>query len=141
PEHKRPGFSLYVDEFQHFATPDFAEMFTEGRKYRIRGCLVHQFRSQLPDFLRHATMTARTKVCFQVTPEDAREMAHLYLHGEAGVNPEDIDPQPVEYLLKYGSNDLNVDHLIECYLRPLQAQKHGGTIEITHPGFRADLLP
>src|SRR5437764_1459826 len=82
-EEQRPGFSLFVDEFQHFATSDFSEMFTEGRKFGVRVTVAHQYRSQLATFLQAATMTARTKVCFQCTPEDAREMAHLYMGGEA----------------------------------------------------------
>jgi hypothetical protein len=141
PENQRPGFSLYVDEFQHFATPDFAEMFTEGRKFSVRVCLAHQYRGQLPTYLQQSTMTARTKVCFQTTPEDAREMAHLFLNGEAAIATEDIEPNPVEHLLKYGSDNTLVDEFIEWYLRPLQSQKHGGQVEITRPGFRADHMP
>jgi hypothetical protein len=30
---ERPGFSLFVDEFQHFATSDFAELYKEARKF------------------------------------------------------------------------------------------------------------
>jgi hypothetical protein len=140
PEHQRPEFSLYVDEFQHFATSDFSEMFTEGRKFGVRTCFSHQYRGQLPSFLRESTMTARTKVCFQLTPEDAREMAHLYLHGEATVQPEDIEPHPVDYLLKYGSDNPFVQTLIEWYLQPLQRHKRGGAIEISRPGYRWDHL-
>src|SRR5205807_5984803 len=48
PEQQRPGFSLYIDEFQHFVTTDISEMFTEGRKFGIRLTVSHQYRSQLP---------------------------------------------------------------------------------------------
>jgi len=140
PEDKRPGFSLCVDEFQHFATSDFSEMFTEGRKFGVRVTVAHQYRAQLPSFLRESTLTARTKVCFQTVPEDAREMAHFYLNGEVTVQPEDIEPHPVEHLLRYGSDDPSVQTLIDVYLRPLQRHIRGGTIEITKPGFRLDHL-
>lgn len=78
PEHERPGVSLYVDEFQHFATPDFASLFTEGRKFGVRLTLAHQYRDQLPPFLQQSTVTARTKVCFRTTPADANEMAREF---------------------------------------------------------------
>ncbi len=138
PEQQRPGFSLFVDEFQHFATADFSEMFTEGRKFGVRVTVAHQYRGQLPTFLQQSTMTARTKICFQVTPEDAREMAHLFMGGEAIVRPEDIDPKPVEHLLHHGSDGFDVQMFVDRYLLPLQAQKHSGTVEITHPGFRSE---
>ncbi len=141
PEEERPGFSLYVDEFQHFATPDFAEMFTEGRKFGVRVCLAHQYRGQLPTYLQQSTMTARIKVCFQNTPEDAREMAPSYLHGEASVKPEDIDPKPIEHLLHYGSDNPQVQTFVNSYLRPLQSQKRSGQVEIKRPGFRAGSMP
>lgn len=80
--HQRPGFSLYVDEFQNFATPDFSEMFTEGRKFGVRVTVAHQYRSQLPPYLQASSMVARIKVCFQVNPDDAREMAQLFMGGE-----------------------------------------------------------
>jgi hypothetical protein len=141
PEDRRPGFSLYVDEFQHFATPDFAEMFTEGRKFGVRVYLAHQYRGQMPTYLQQSTMTARTKVCFQTTPEDAREMAHVYIHGDVSMKPEDIDPKPIEHLLQYGSDNPQVQTFINSYLRPLQSQKRSGQIEIRNPGTRWDNLP
>jgi hypothetical protein len=93
PAAQRPGFSLYVDEFQHFATSDFSEMLTEGRKFGVRVTVAHQHRSQVPSFLRDSTMTTRTKVCFRLTPEDSREMAHVFPSDEATVRPEDIAVQ------------------------------------------------
>jgi hypothetical protein len=134
PEKQRPGVSLYVDEFQNFATPDFAELFTEGRKFGVKVTVAHQYRSQLPDFLRASTMTARTKICFQLTPEDAREMAHLFHGQEEQVRAEDIAPYPIEYLLKYGSDNPAVQEFTDIYLRPVQSQRKGGKVEILYPG-------
>src|SRR5205823_6226595 len=86
PQEQRPGVSLYVDEVQNFATPDFSELFTEGRKFGIRVAVAHQYRKQLPSFLQDSAMTARTKVCFQTTPEDGRELAHLFPAPAEGVH-------------------------------------------------------
>ena len=88
PQEKRPGLSFYLDEFQHFATNDIEELFTEGRKFGVRLTIAHQFRDKLPDFLQAATMTARTKVVFQTTPDDAREMAQLVPNQHSGVDLE-----------------------------------------------------
>src|SRR5690606_767545 len=35
PQSERKDFYLYVDEFQNFATPDFAQILSEARKYRL----------------------------------------------------------------------------------------------------------
>ncbi|HVB22289.1 MAG TPA: hypothetical protein VNG51_10115 [Ktedonobacteraceae bacterium] len=130
PEKQRPGVSLYVDEFQHFATPDFNELFTEGRKFGVRLAIAHQYRAQLPGFLQGSTMTARTKMCFQTTPDDGKEMAYLFPSAEASVQPEDIDPHPTHYLLTRTPDDWFIRVFTETYLRPLQSQKRGNRVEI-----------
>jgi hypothetical protein len=79
PRSQRPGFSLYVDEFQHFSTLDFAELFTEARKYKARQTVAHQFTKQLTlEELREATTTAYTVVAFRTTDEDSRKFAPLF---------------------------------------------------------------
>ena len=35
PEEQRRNYYLYVDEFQNFATPDFAQILSESRKFRL----------------------------------------------------------------------------------------------------------
>jgi hypothetical protein len=135
PEANRPGFSLIVDEFQHFATSDFAELLTEGRKFGVRVTVAHQYRNQLPGFLQQSTMTARTKVTFQLTPEDAREMAHVFPSPDSTIKPDDITDNPVGYLLHHPSDDPVIRTFTETYLQPLQGHKRGaGRIEITNRG-------
>lgn len=141
PENERPSFSLYLDEFQEFATSkDIEELFTQGRKFGVRLTCAHQFRAQVPQLLQHATMTAGTKVCFRTTPDDAREMAHLFVREEVTIRPEDIDPRPVEHLLKYGSEDAPVQTFIDTYLRPLHAQIHSGQVEIKRLPWHEELV-
>ena len=130
PAGKRPGVSLFIDEFQNFVTPDIAELFTEGRKFGVKLTVAHQFRHQLEEYLRDATMTARTKICFQQTPDDAREMAPLFQTDYAEVREDDIDPHPIKYLLTYGADDYHVRLFIDRFLRPLQSMRHGGKIEV-----------
>ena len=137
PEAQRPGFSLVVDECQHFVSGDFAELFTEGRKFGVRLVLAHQYRAQLPDFLQQSTMTARTKICFQVTPEDAREMAHLFPVTETFVRPEDIDLHVTETLLTRASDyGAVVERFVDCFLQSLQRYRSGRSkVAIRNGGF------
>jgi hypothetical protein len=135
PEERRPGVTVIVDEFQHFATPDFSALFTEGRKFGIKLTIAHQFREQMKQFLQDATMTAKTIVCFRTTPANGREMAHLFPGQEQGIKPEDIEPHAIAHLLTYGSENRFVQEFIDWYLRPLQSHKRGHHVMITHGGF------
>lgn len=54
PENEREDFSLYVDEFQNFATDSFENILSEARKYRLSLILANQFMTQLTDKIREA---------------------------------------------------------------------------------------
>lgn len=56
PESERVDFSLYVDEFQNFATDSFATILSEARKYRLSLILANQFMTQLTDQIREAIL-------------------------------------------------------------------------------------
>lgn len=53
-EDEREDFTLYVDEFQNFATDSFATILSEARKYRLNLVLANQFMTQLSDNIREA---------------------------------------------------------------------------------------
>lgn len=54
PEDERQDFTLYVDEFQNFATDSFESILSEARKYRLSLALANQFMTQLTDKIREA---------------------------------------------------------------------------------------
>lgn len=54
PEDQRQDFSLYVDEFQNFATESFESILSEARKYRLNLIMGNQFMTQLTDKIREA---------------------------------------------------------------------------------------
>jgi len=56
PEGEREDFSLYVDEFQNFATDSFATILSEARKYRLNLILANQFMTQLTDNIRESIL-------------------------------------------------------------------------------------
>jgi energy-coupling factor transporter ATP-binding protein EcfA2 len=75
PIEKRRDFYLYVDEFQNFATPAFAQILSEARKYRLGAILAHQTTSQLTDkSLVNVTLAnTGTVICFRTAnPEDEK---------------------------------------------------------------------
>jgi len=132
PEAQRPASSLYVDEFQNIANKDFGTLITEARKYKVKLNLAHQFREQIHDKdLRQATMTVRTTVCFQISPENAKEMARLFAGPVPSVHAEDVETNASTYLLDHGSRHPQVKMFIDTYLKPLHAHKRGNRVEIT----------
>jgi len=56
PEDQREDFTLYVDEFQNFATDSFATILSEARKYRLNLVLANQFMTQLTENIREAIL-------------------------------------------------------------------------------------
>ncbi len=56
PEEQRQDFTLYVDEFQNFATDSFATILSEARKYRLSLVLANQFMTQLTEQIREAIL-------------------------------------------------------------------------------------
>lgn len=72
---ERRDFYLYVDEFQNFATPAFAQILSEARKYKLSAILAHQTTSQLEDrsLVNITLANTGTVICFRTAnPEDER---------------------------------------------------------------------
>jgi len=68
-----PDFYLYVDEFQNFATPDFATILSEARKYKLNLIVANQFIAQLTDDIKNAVFgNVGTTVAFRVGAEDGK---------------------------------------------------------------------
>ncbi len=75
PAEQRKDFYLYVDEFQNFATPAFAQILSEARKYKLNAILAHQTTSQIEQNSLVAVTLANTGtvVCFRTAnPEDEK---------------------------------------------------------------------
>jgi hypothetical protein len=72
PEEKRRDFHLYVDEFQNFATPDFAQILSEARKYRLNLTVANQFIGQVEEEIKNAVFgNIGTILAFRVGVTDA----------------------------------------------------------------------
>lgn len=72
PEEKRKDFFLYVDEFQNFATPDFATILSEARKYHLNLIVANQFIGQVEEEVKNAVFgNVGTLISFRVGVTDA----------------------------------------------------------------------
>ena len=101
PMEKRTDFFLYVDEFQNFATPDFAQILSEARKYRLNLIVANQFIGQMEEEIKNAIFgNVGTIASFRVGVTDANYLQHEF--------------QPV-----FNENDLiNVDRF-NAYVRTI----------------------
>ena len=149
PVNKRKQFNLYADEFQRFASEDFATLLTEARKYGIATTIAHQMRNQLDTQNRGATLNVANLVVFKISGADATELAVefditpqeaweeeieeewlevLQEEWTEKVEDEVIDGEEpvqvykrevVDHLLKQGHEDERVMQFVKTYLRPL----------------------
>jgi hypothetical protein len=87
-EAERRDFSLYVDEFQNFATESFSTILSEARKYHLNLTVANQYLAQLDEQTLHAVFgNIGTLITFQVGAKDA-EILSEQLAGD--VLPEDL---------------------------------------------------
>jgi hypothetical protein len=75
PTQKRKQFNVYADEFQWFATKDFATLLTEARKFGIATTIAHQTRQQIDEANRQNSLQAANLIMFRCTAPDAKELA------------------------------------------------------------------
>ena len=79
PEEERKDFTLYVDEFQNFATDSFETILSEARKYRLSLVLGNQFMTQLKEELREAIIgNVGTTITGRIGITDAEIMVKRY---------------------------------------------------------------
>lgn len=79
PEEERQDFTLYVDEFQNFATDSFETILSEARKYRLSLTLGNQFMTQLKEDLREAIIgNVGTTITGRIGITDAEIMVKRY---------------------------------------------------------------
>ncbi len=101
PMDQRRDFFLYVDEFQNFATPDFAQILSEARKYRLNLIVANQFIGQMEEEVKNAVFgNVGTIASFRVGVNDASYLQHEF--------------QPT-----FNENDLINVERFNCYMRTI----------------------
>ena len=129
-EDERRDFTLYVDEFQNFATDSFASILSEARKWRLSLVAANQHVAQLSEDLRHAVFgNAGTIVAFRVGAIDApmlaaelglesparlRETANLHAWLRLMRDGTPLEPHPISMLPLPPAND---EPLAPCVAR------------------------
>ena len=79
PMDQRKDFFLYVDEFQNFASQDFATILSEARKYRLNLIVANQFIGQMQEEVKNAVFgNVGTIVSFRVGVQDANYLQHEF---------------------------------------------------------------
>jgi hypothetical protein len=79
PMEQRRDFYLYVDEFQNFATQDFATILSEARKYKLNLIVANQFVAQIEEDVKNAVFgNVGTLVTFRVGVPDANFLQHEF---------------------------------------------------------------
>jgi hypothetical protein len=79
PMSERKDFYLYVDEFQNYATEDFAVILSEARKYRLNLVVANQFISQIDEDVKNAVFgNVGTMISFRIGVPDANFLQHEF---------------------------------------------------------------
>lgn len=116
----RQDFSLYVDEFQNFATESFGEILSEARKYNLSLTFANQFLSQLPGSIRKTIFgNVANLLSFRVGADDASAVS-------------------AEFAPAFGDSDLVNLPIRSFYLRmsidgQVQSPFSGRTIDLEYP--------
>ena len=75
----RKPFTVYIDEFQSFASDNFAQTLSEMRKFGLNLVLAHQYLAQLPLQLRSAVFgNVGTAIAFRIGAEDGEYLEREY---------------------------------------------------------------
>lgn len=150
-EEDRRDFFFYVDEFQNFASDEFASILSEARKYRLSLTMANQYIAQMPDNVRDAVFgNVGSLMVGRVGPEDAEYLEKQF---EPTLSSTDILNQPnIHYYIKmltdgkystpfsldpkYGSHypesgfDLPVDKGVADLIKKLSRLKYGRDVNI-----------
>jgi hypothetical protein len=120
PADDRQDFSLYVDEFQNFATESFSEILSESRKYKLSLTFANQYLGQLPSAIRKTVFgNVANILSFRVGADDAGAVAK-------------------EFRPAFGDEDLLNLPLREFYVKmsvdgEVQDSFSGRTLDLKHP--------
>lgn len=143
----RKDFMLYVDEFQNYATEDFAVILSEARKYRLNLIVANQFVSQIQEDVKNAVFgNVGSMVAFRVGVPDANflqnefqptfneadltniEKFNVYI--KTIVNNEPIPPFSMSLVKDMSAQDARKNPKLADTLRELSRLKYGKPREL-----------
>lgn len=163
PEEQRKDFFFYADEFQNFATDEFASILSEARKYRLNLTLAHQYIGQLPENIKSAVFgNVGTLFVTRCSNEDAQflepqfetyvkasdiinqSMAHYYvkmLNKSSYPSPFSLDTRYGPKFVEETGFDMTVNTEVKDIIIKMSRLKYGRDINIVNMDInkRADL--
>ena len=142
PEEQRRDFYLYVDEFQNFATPDFAVILSEARKYRLNLIVANQFIGQVDEEVKQAVFgNVGTLAAFRVGVSDANFLQHEFtpvfnesdltnierfnVYIKTIVNNEPVTPFSMDLTRDMAAEKKRANPKVAEMVRQLSRLKHG----------------
>lgn len=143
----RKDFFLYVDEFQNYATEDFAVILSEARKYRLNLVVANQYISQIQEDVKNAVFgNVGTMVAFRIGTPDANflqneftptfnetdltniEKYHVYV--KTIVNNEPIPPFSMSLVKDMSVQEAQMNTKLAETLKELSRLKYGKPREL-----------
>lgn len=130
PKDQRRPFYFYIDEFQNFATPDFAQMLSEVRKYGMGLVMANQFVSQLDQQVRDAIFgNTGTQMTYRVGVQDASILGKEF---EPVFNENDLGNVPAQNIyVKTIIDGTPVPPFSMNVGRDLKAERASGSPEVS----------
>ncbi|MBI4130555.1 type IV secretion system DNA-binding domain-containing protein [Candidatus Roizmanbacteria bacterium] len=147
PQDQRKDFYLYVDEFQNFATPDFAQILSEARKYKLNLIVANQFIGQMDEEIKNAIFgNVGTLVAFRVGVNDGSylqrefqpifnendlinvERFHAYIKTQ--VNNEPVPPFSMDMTRDMAAEKRASNMKVADAIKKLSALKYGKSREL-----------
>lgn len=138
----RKDFFLYVDEFQNYATEDFAVILAEARKYRLNLIVANQYISQIQEDVKNAVFgNVGTMVAFRIGTPDGNflqneftptfnetdltniEKYHVYI--KTIVNNEPIPPFSMSLMKDMSVQEARMNPKLAETLKELSRLKYG----------------
>ena len=138
----RKDFFLYVDEFQNYATEDFAVILSEARKYRLNLVVANQFVAQIQEDVKNAVFgNVGSLISFRVGVPDANflqnEFAPVFnetdltniekynVYVKTIVNNEPVPPFSMSLYKDMSAQDALKNPKLAATLRELSRLKYG----------------
>lgn len=144
---ERRDFFLYVDEFQNFATPDFAQILSEARKFKLGLCVANQFVGQMEEEVKNAVFgNVGTLMAFRVGVTDANYLQHefqptfaetdlinierFHAYMKTIINNEPVPPFSVDLIRDIKAEEKLMQPKIAEAIRKLSRLKYGRSREV-----------
>jgi len=147
PEEQRRDFFLYVDEFQNLATPDFAQILSEARKYKLSLTVANQFIGQIEEEVKNAIFgNVGTIITYRVGVTDANYLArefspvfseddllnierfHIYM--KTIVNNEPVVPFSADLTMDMSKVEARMNPRVAEIIREMSRLKYGRDVRL-----------